>query len=290
MGLYALGKLKKGISVSQAETEMRQLAAQLEKEYPAVNSGHGVLTQSLQTSIVENVRSTLLVLMGAVGFVLLIACVNVANLSLARSLVRQQEMGIRMALGAGRGRLIRQSLSESFLLSVLGGLAGILVARLLLSALISLAPPTLPRVADVQLSGRVLLFTAAVTLLTSLLFGLLPALSSTRITAAFTEGGRTSTSGPLRRRRRARPGGGARRPTSATASTSESPITYGTLSRPGDAWEAKPKALNVAPMATCVGKSEHSRISITAIARISARCGTGSLPEGSSVGSDATAR
>ena len=200
MGLYALGKVRKGISVSQAVTEMRQIAAQLEKEYPAVNSGHGVLTQSLQTSIVLDVRSTLLVLMGAVGFVLLIACVNVANLSLARSLVRQQEMGIRMALGAGRGRLIRQSLSESFLLSVLGGLAGILVASLLLSALIKLAPPNLPRVADVQLSGRVLLFTAALTLLTSLLFGLLPALTSTRITAAFSEGGRTSTSGPVRRR------------------------------------------------------------------------------------------
>jgi len=199
MGLYALGRLRKGISVSQAETEMRQIAAQLEKEYPAVNSGHGVLTQSLQASVVLEVRSTLLVLMGAVGFVLLIACVNVANLSLARSLLRQQEMGIRMALGAGRGRLIRQSLSESFLLSLLGGLAGIFVARWLLSALVSLAPPNLPRLADVQLSGRVLLFTAAVTVLTSLLFGLLPALSSTRITAAFSES-RTSTSGPLRRR------------------------------------------------------------------------------------------
>ena len=200
MGLFALGKLRNGISVSQAETEMRQIAAQLEKEYPAVNSGNGVLTRSLQTMVVHEVRSTLLVLMGAVGFVLLIACVNVANLSLARSLVRQQEMGIRMALGAGRGRLIRQLLSESFLLSVLGGLAGILIARLLLSALIGLAPPNLPRVADVQLSGRVLLFTAALTLLTTLLFGLLPALSSTRITAAFSEGGRTSTWGPMRRR------------------------------------------------------------------------------------------
>ena len=113
MGIYALAKLRKGISVSQAEIEMRQIAAQLEKEYPAVNTGHGVLTQSLQASVVLEVRSTLLVLMGAVGFVLLIACVNVANLSLARSLVRQQEMGIRMALGAGRGRLIRQLLSET---------------------------------------------------------------------------------------------------------------------------------------------------------------------------------
>ena len=200
MGIYALGKLRKGISVKQAETEMREIEAQLEKEYPAVNSGNGVLAESLQTSVVHEVRSTLLVLMGAVGFVLLIACVNVANLSLARSLVRQQEMGIRMALGAGRGRLIRQLLSESFLLSLLGGLAGIFVARSLLSALISLAPPNLPRVAEVQLNGRVLLFTGALTLLTSLLFGLLPAVSSTRITAAFSEGGRSSTSGPVRRR------------------------------------------------------------------------------------------
>jgi putative ABC transport system permease protein len=200
MGLFALGKVRKGISVSQAETEMRQIAAQLEKEYPAVNSGNGVLTQSIQTMIVQYVRSTLLVLMGAVGFVLLIACVNVANLSLARSLVRQQEMGIRMALGAGRWRLIRQLLSESLLLSLLGGLAGVLVARLLLSALIKLAPPNLPRVADVDLNSRVLLFTAALTLLTGLLFGLVPAFSSTRITAAFSEGGRTSTSGPMRRR------------------------------------------------------------------------------------------
>jgi putative ABC transport system permease protein len=200
MGLYGLGKLRKGVSVGQAQTEMQRIEAQLEKEYPAVNSGNGVLTESLLTSVVHEVRSTLLVLMGAVGFVLLIACVNVANLSLARSLVRQQEMGIRMALGAGRGRLIRQLLSESLLLYVLGGLAGILIARWLLSALISLAPPNLPRVANVHLSGRVLLFTAALTLLTGLLFGLLPALSSTRITAAFSEGGRTSTSGPMRRR------------------------------------------------------------------------------------------
>lgn len=200
MGLRALGKLKTGTSVNQAETEMRQIAAQLEQEYPASNSGSGTFTRSLQTMLVHEVRSTLLVLMGAVGFVLLIACVNVANLSLARSLVRQQEMGIRMALGAGRGRLIRQLLNESFLLSVLGGVAGILVARLLLSALISLAPDNLPRVADVQLSGRVLLFTAGLTLLTTLLFGLLPALSATRITGAFSQAGRTSTVGPMRRR------------------------------------------------------------------------------------------
>jgi putative ABC transport system permease protein len=200
MGLWPFGKLKRGILVNQAETEMRQIAAQLEQEYPATNSGNGAIAQTLQTVVVHAVRGTLLVLMGAVAFVLLIACVNVANLSLARSLVRQQEIGIRMALGAGRGRLIRQLFTESFLLSSLGGIAGILVAHWLLSALISLAPDNLPRVADVRLSGRVLLFTAGLTLLTTLLFGLLPALSATRITAAFSQASRTSTSGPMRQR------------------------------------------------------------------------------------------
>lgn len=178
MGLWPFGKLKRGISVNQAETEMKQIAAHLEQEYPASNSGNSAMAETLQTVVVHEVRSTLLVLMGAVAFVLLIACVNVANLSLARSLVRQHEMGIRMALGAGRSRLIRHLLTESFLLSLLGGLAGVLVARWLLSALISLAPANLPRVADVKLSGRVLLFTAGLTLLTGLFFGLLPALSA----------------------------------------------------------------------------------------------------------------
>ena len=202
MGLRVLGKLKPGTSVGEAEVEMRHLAGQLSTEYPATNSGSGTLTRSLKTMIVQEVRSTLLVLMGAVGFVLLIACVNVANLSIARGLVREQEMGIRMALGAGRRRLIRQMLNESLLLSVIGGLAGILCARWLLSALIKLAPANLPRLADVQLSGRVLLFTAGLTLLTGLLFGLLPAWSATRTrpALAFNQGGRSSTSGPLRRR------------------------------------------------------------------------------------------
>ena len=202
MGLRAIAKLKQGVTVSQAETEMRQIGAQLEKEYPATNAGSRVFTRSLQTFVVREVRSTLLVLMGAVGFVLLIACVNVANLSLVRALVRQHEMGIRMALGAGRGRLIRQFLTESLVLSVLGGLAGLLTARWLLSALIKVAPPNLPRLSDVHLSGRVLLFTAGLTLLTSVLFGLIPAWSATRANAAavFSSGERSGTSTPLRRR------------------------------------------------------------------------------------------
>src|ERR1044071_2192457 len=200
MGLHTIAKLKPGISPSQGDVEMRQLAAQLAQDYPDKNNGTSAYARSLQTMMVHEVRSTLLVLMGAVGFVLLIACVNVANLSIARALVREQEMGIRMALGAGRRRLIRQMLNESLLLSVLGGLAGILCARWLLSALIKLAPPNLARIDDVQLNGRVLLFTAAITLLTGLLFGLLPAWSATRTKPAMVFSQRSSTSGPLRRR------------------------------------------------------------------------------------------
>jgi len=199
MGLEALAKLKPGISVSQGDVEMRQLAAQMAKENSETNSGASAYARSLQSMIVHEVRSTLLVLMGAIGFVLLIACVNVANLSIARALVREQEMGIRMALGAGRRRLIRQMLNESLLLSLLGGLAGILCARWLLSALIKLAPPNLARIDDVQLSGRVLLFTAGITLLTGLMFGLLPAWSATRTKPAIVFSQRSSTSGPLRR-------------------------------------------------------------------------------------------
>lgn len=200
LGLVAIAKLKPGISVSQGDVEMRQLAAQMAKENADTNSGASAYARSLQSMIVHEVRSTLLVLMGAVGFVLLIACVNVANLSIARALVREQEMGIRMALGAGRRRLIRQMLNESFLLSLLGGLAGILCARWLLSALIKLAPPNLARTDDVQLSGRVLLFTAGITVLTGLLFGLLPAWSATRTNPTLAFNQRSSTSGPLRRR------------------------------------------------------------------------------------------
>jgi putative ABC transport system permease protein len=200
MGLEAIAKLKPEISASQADVEMHQLAAQLSKEHADTNSGASAYARSLQSMIVREVRSTLLVLMGAVGFVLLIACVNVANLSIARALVREQEMGIRMALGAGRRRLIRQMLNESLLLSLLGGLAGILCARWLLSALIKLSPPNLARIDDVQLSGRVLLFTTGITLLTGLMFGLLPAWSATRTKPAMVFSQRSSTSGPLRRR------------------------------------------------------------------------------------------
>ncbi len=202
MGLLALGKLKPGIGLEQAEAEMRQIAAQLEKEYSATNTGNGAFTRSLQTVVVQEVSSMLLILMGAVGFVLLIACVNVANLSLARAVVRTQEIGIRLALGAGRGRLMRQLFTENLLLALLGGLVGVLTARWLLNGLLALAPEDLPRVSGVQLNGTVLLFTAGLTVLTSLLFGLLPTWQSTRgdLFTTFNQAGRSSTASPVRRR------------------------------------------------------------------------------------------
>jgi putative ABC transport system permease protein len=202
MGILAVGKLRANVPLAQADNEMRQIAAQLEMEYPASNSGNGAFTRSLQNVIVREFRPTLLVLMGAVGFVLLIACVNVANLSLARAVVRQHEIGIRMALGAARRRLIQQLLTESLVLALLGGVVGVLAGRWLLTGLIKVAPPNLPRLDEVQLNGRVLLFTAGITVLTALLFGLLPAWRASRLdgASAFSQGGRSSTSGPVRKR------------------------------------------------------------------------------------------
>ena len=202
MGLRVIARLKPGVTLEQSATEMSQIQAQLDRENPVVNAGIGVSTRSLQSRIVREIRPTLLVLMGAVGFVLLIACVNVANLSLARAAVRQPEMGIRMALGARRHRLIRQLLTESLVLGLFGGLVGVLVGRWLLSGLIALSPPDMPRLADVQMNGRVLLFTTSLTLLTSFLFGLLPTLPATRnsLFSVFNKTGRSFTDGPLRRR------------------------------------------------------------------------------------------
>ena len=202
MGLRAIGRLKPGIPLEQSVTEIRLIQAQLDREYPVVNAGISVFIGTLQSRLVREIRPTLLVLMGAVGFVLLIACVNVANLSLARAAVRQPEMGIRMALGAPRHRLIRQLLTESLLLGLFGGVVGVLVGRWLLSGLIALSPEDMPRLADVQMNGRVLLFTTSLTLLTSFLFGLLPTLPATRnsLSSVFNKTGRSFTDGPLRRR------------------------------------------------------------------------------------------
>jgi putative ABC transport system permease protein len=199
MGLYALGRLKPGVTLSQANSELAGIAAQLEREYPADNKDKGALAEPLQDVMSEGVRRSLWVLLGAVGFILLIACVNVANLLLARGADRQKEMALRLALGAGRGRIVRQLLSESLLIALLGGAFGSMLGGWMLKGLLALAPGNIPQLDRVSLNMAVLLFTLVVSALTSVLCGLAPALHAARtdLHKALKEGGR-STAGAAR--------------------------------------------------------------------------------------------
>jgi putative ABC transport system permease protein len=198
-GLNALARLKEGVSLPEASAEMDTLAAQLERAYPDTNSGNGALTYRLLDRYASDIRRILWVLLGAVGFVLLIACVNVANLLLVRTAERQKEIAIRLALGAGRWRIIRQLLSESVLLSLLSGLTGLLLGVWMMEGLLKLAPEGVPRLNQSKLDMTVLLFTLGVSLLTGVLFGLLPAWQSARhdLHTTLKEGGR-STAGARR--------------------------------------------------------------------------------------------
>src|SRR5262245_40092324 len=191
-GLNVLARLKVDVSLSQASAEMDTLAAQLERAYPDTNSGFGALTDRLIDRYTSDIQRTLWVLLGAVGFVLLIACVNIANLLLARAAERQKEIAIRLALGAGRRRIIRQLLSESLLLSLLSGLAGLLLGVWMIEGLAPLAPDDVPRLDQTRLDTTVLLFTLGVSLAMGLLFGLLPARQFARrdLHTALNEGGR----------------------------------------------------------------------------------------------------
>ena len=200
--LSVIGRLKPGVSEAAAQAEMDGIAARLEREYPS-NAGLGVRLVPLHDELVGDVKRPLLILLGAVCFVLLIACANVANLLLTRAASRTREVAIRVALGAGRRRLTRQLLTESLVLGVMGGIAGLALAAWTTELLRSLAPPELARLSDVGVDRVVLAYTAGATLLTSLLFGLVPALHSSRrdVGAALKEGGRTGTdsrSGRLR--------------------------------------------------------------------------------------------
>ena len=200
--LTVVGRLKPGVSQAAAQSEMDAIAARLEKEY-ASNAGLGIRLVPMHEELVGDVKRPLLILLGAVCFVLLIACANVANLLLTRAASRSREFAIRAALGAGKKRLSRQLLTESLVLGVLGGIAGLAVAAWSTDVLQALAPPELARLADVTVDGWVLLYTAGASLLTSVFFGLVPALHASRreVGAALKEGGRTGTdrrSGRLR--------------------------------------------------------------------------------------------
>jgi putative ABC transport system permease protein len=193
--LSVFGRLKPGVTLARARTEMDTLAARLEQQYPNENTGHGVNVFSLNEEIIGNVRPALLILLGAVGLVLLIACANVANLYLARTAQRRREISIRTALGAGSGRLARQLLTESLLLSLLGGGAGVLLAVWGVHAIVAANPGNLPRLEEIDLDQHVLGFALAISLLTGILFGIAPAwhAATNALAGALKEVGRGST-------------------------------------------------------------------------------------------------
>jgi predicted permease len=179
-GVAVLGRLKSGVSLTHAGAEMNAIQRDLDRQYPDANRGIGIAIASVKQQIVGDTGGTVLLLFGAVGLVLLIACANVANLLLARSTARGREFGVRAALGASRTRMIRQLLTESVVLSIAGGASGILVAEFGLRALLAALPDALPRAENIGLHLPVLLFALVASLAAGVLFGLAPALQSTQ--------------------------------------------------------------------------------------------------------------
>jgi putative ABC transport system permease protein len=196
-GITAFARLKQGASLDNANAELNTIAARLEQQYPDTNTGRRVRIESLRESVVGDIRPMLLTLLGAVGFVLLIACANVANLLLTRAAGRQREMAIRTALGAGRMRILRQLFTESAVLALAGGVVGLLLAIWGGSVLSSYIPEGIPRMTELAIDGRVLAFTFGASLLTGVFFGLAPALQSgkTNLTETLKEGERNSSPG-----------------------------------------------------------------------------------------------
>jgi predicted permease len=197
LGLHGIGRLKPGVTLAQAQADLDGVMRRLAALYPDANRGNGAALIPLKKRLVGDVGPILWLLLGAVGFVLLIACVNVSNLLLARSTGRTREFAIRAALGAGRWRLLRQLLTESMLLAITGGGLGLLLAAWGTQAAISALPTALPRADEISLDARVLLFTAAVSLLTGVLSGLAPALKTSqwRLSETLKEGGRGASGG-----------------------------------------------------------------------------------------------
>ena len=192
-GIRVLARRSSDVTLDQAQVELRLIARNLAERYPKSNEGHTITAQPLQQQLVADVRSTLWLLLGAVSLVLLIACVNVASLLLARAISRERELAMRVALGAGRGRLVRQCLTESAVLALSGGVLGILLAAIGVRPFVTFWPGDLPRADEIHLDWRVLLFAVVASLVSGVLFGLAPALRALagEIEQALRAGGRS---------------------------------------------------------------------------------------------------
>ena len=195
--LNVIARLKPGVTLARARSDMSAIAQRLQQQYPDTNKQIGAVVVPLKDQIVANTGTALLVLLAAAGCVLLIACANVANLLLAKVAARQREMAIRTAIGAKRSRLIRQMVTESLLLAIVGGALGLLFASLSMRVLVALIPTGLPGSSDLSIDGRLLVFTLGVSLLTGIVFGIAPALETTNVEVCekLKEGGRAGVGG-----------------------------------------------------------------------------------------------
>ncbi|HEY8188957.1 MAG TPA: ABC transporter permease, partial [Pyrinomonadaceae bacterium] len=196
LGIHGIGRLKPGVSIEQGSADLNRVMRDLAVAYPETNRGNGATVAALKARVIGDIGPVLWMLLGAVGFVLLIACVNVSNLFLARSTSRTREFAIRAALGAGRWRLLRQSLTESMVMALLGGGLGLLLATWGTKAALGVLPTTVPRATEVGVDTRVLIFSLVISLFTGILSGLAPALKTSqwRLSETLKEGGRGASS------------------------------------------------------------------------------------------------